>query len=139
MTEPRSRLVAGVVIVLVFVAGVAVGFFVRHEVGWHDGTHGLAVDGPAPRSSAAVKASMLARLDRELKLTPAQHTRIDSVLSRREADLHTLMSETRPRFDSIAHRTRADIQAVLTPQQRDEFAKIVQEIDRRRQAREANR
>jgi Spy/CpxP family protein refolding chaperone len=135
MSEPRSRLVAGIVIVLVFAAGVAVGFFLRHEMGWPDGPHGLAVGGPPPRPSGGVKASMLERLDRELKLTPAQHTRIDSVLTRREADLHALMTETRPRFDSIAHRTRDEIQAVLTPEQRDRFAKIVQEIDRRRQAK----
>jgi Spy/CpxP family protein refolding chaperone len=134
MSEPRSRLLAGIVIVLVFVAGVALGFFLRHEMSWHDGPHGLAIGGPPPRPSGSVKASMLERLDRELNLTPAQHARIDSVLTRREADLHALMTQTRPRFDSIARRTRAEIQAVLTPAQRDEFAKIVQDIDRRRQA-----
>jgi Spy/CpxP family protein refolding chaperone len=46
------------------------------------------------------------------------------------------MAESRPRFDSIAARTRSAIQAVLTPQQRDEFAKIVQEVESRRKARE---
>jgi Spy/CpxP family protein refolding chaperone len=75
---------------------------------------------------------MLARLDRDLKLTPTQHGTIDTVLTRREADLRALMAETRPRFDSIAARTRSDIQAVLTPEQRTEFAKIVQEVESRR-------
>jgi Spy/CpxP family protein refolding chaperone len=79
---------------------------------------------------------MLERLDRELKLTPEQHARIDTVLTRREADLRALMSETRPRFDSIASRTRSEIQAVLTPEQREEFAEIVQRMEARRARRE---
>jgi Spy/CpxP family protein refolding chaperone len=79
---------------------------------------------------------MLERLDRELKLTPEQHARIDTVLTRREADLRALMSETRPRFDSIASRTRSEIHAVLTPEQREEFAEIVQRMEARRARRE---
>jgi Spy/CpxP family protein refolding chaperone len=136
MTEPiseprKSRQVAGLVILLVFAAGVAVGFFVRHQIPWGPGPHGLAVGGPPP-GHPGVRGRMLERLDRELKLTPDQHARIDSVLTRRESDLHALMTETRPRFDSIAARTRAEIQAVLTPEQRGEFEKIVQQIESHR-------
>ena len=54
------------------------------------------------------------------------------MLTRREADLRALMTETRPRFDSIAARTRSQIQAVLSPEQRAEFAKIVQKLESRR-------
>jgi hypothetical protein len=136
MNEPRkSRLVAGLVIVLVLVAGIAVGFFVHQTPPWRH-RPGFGIGSPQPGQGGAVKDRMLARLDRDLKLTPSQHATIDTVLTRREADLRTLMAETRPRFDSIAARTRSDIQAVLTPQQRDEFAKIVREVESRRKARE---
>ena len=48
MNEPRkSRLVAGVVIVLVFLAGVAVGFFLHHAMP-RRGSPGLAMGGPPP-------------------------------------------------------------------------------------------
>ena len=137
MNEPRkSRLVAGLVIVLVLIAGIAIGFFVHQALPWRHGPPGFGIGGPPPGHGGGVKDRMLARLDRDLKLTPSQHATIDTVLTRREADLKSLMAETRPRFDSIAARTRADIQAVLTPQQRDEFAKIVQEMESRRRARE---
>ena len=136
MNEPRkSRLVAGVVIVLVLVAGIAIGFFLHQSLLWRHGPPGFGIGGPSPGHGPAVKDRMLARLDRELKLTPSQHATIDTVLTRREADLRALMAETRPRFDSIAARTRADIQAVLSPEQRDQFAKIVQEVESRRRAR----
>jgi hypothetical protein len=137
MNEPRkSRLVAGLVIVLVLVAGIAIGFFLHQALPWRHGPPGFGIGGPPPGHGGAVKDRMLARLDRDLKLTPSQHATIDTVLSRREADLRTLMAETRPQFDSIAARTRSEIQAVLTPQQRDEFAKIVREVESRRKARE---
>ena len=136
MNEPRkSRLVAGLVIVLVLIAGIAIGFFAHQALPWRHGPPGFGIGGPPP-GHGGVKDRMLARLDRDLKLTPSQHATIDTVLTRREADLKSLMAETRPRFDSIAARTRSDIQAVLTPQQRDEFAKIVQEVESRRKARE---
>jgi hypothetical protein len=134
MSEPRkSRLVAGVVIVLVLLAGIAIGYFLHHAMPWRHGPPGFAVGGPPPGPPGAIKGRMLERLDRALKLTPDQHARIDTVLTRREADLRALMTETRPRFDSIAARTRSQIQAVLSPEQRAEFAKIVQKMESRRE------
>jgi hypothetical protein len=127
----KSRLVAGVVIVLVFLAGGAVGFFVHHEVPRH-GFPGLGMGGP-PGPPPQVKGWMLQRLDRELGLNAAQHARIDSVLTRRESDIRALMAEARPRFESIAARTRAEIQAVLTPEQQQKFAEITKRFDERRQ------
>ena len=83
----RSRLVAGVVIVLVLLAGVAIGFFLHHAVPWRHGPPGFGVGGPPPGRPPEVKKRMLERLDRDLKLTPDQHARIDTVLTHREADL----------------------------------------------------
>ena len=132
MNEPRkSRLVAGVVIVLVFLAGAAVGFFVHHAM-LRRGFPGWAIGGPPPGPPPEVKGWMLERLDRDLDLTAAQHARIDTVLTRREADLRALMAEARPRFEAIATRTRTEIQSVLTPAQQEEFAKITQRMDARR-------
>jgi Spy/CpxP family protein refolding chaperone len=130
----KSRLLAGIVIVLVFLAGVAVGFFVHHALprrGWA----GFAVGGPPSGQRPEVKGWMLQRLDRELDLTPEQHARIDTVLTRRESDLRALMTEARPRFEAIAARTRTEIQAVLTPAQQQKFAEITRRMDARREGR----
>jgi Spy/CpxP family protein refolding chaperone len=130
----KSRLVATVVIVLVFLAGMAVGVSLHHamlERGWPGfGLGGPPHHGPPPE----MKSWMLARLDHRLNLTPEQHARIDTVLTRREADIRALMSATRPRFDSIATRTRSEIQAVLTPEQQQKFAEITKQMDARRGA-----
>jgi Spy/CpxP family protein refolding chaperone len=135
MNEPsRSRVVAGIVIVLVFLAGAAVGFFVHHAM-LRRGFPGLAIGGPPPGPPPEMKGWMLDRLDRELDLTAAQHARIDTVLTRRETDLRTLMSEARPRFEVIAARTRTEIRAVLTPAQREKFGEITKRLDVRRALR----
>ena len=71
MSEPRkSRLVAGVVIVLVLLAGIAIGYFLHHAMPWRHGPPGFSVGGPPPGPPGAIKGRMLERLDRELKLTP---------------------------------------------------------------------
>ena len=101
------------------------------------GFPGLAIGGPPPGPPPEMKGWMLERLDRELDLTAAQHARIDTVLTRREADLRALMSEARPRFEAIATRTRTEIQAVLTPTQQEKFAKITQQDGRARRGRAA--
>jgi Spy/CpxP family protein refolding chaperone len=131
----KSRLVAGIVIVLVFVAGVAVGCYVHQSMPRH-GFPGLAIGGPPPGPPRELKGSILRRLDHDLELTPQQHARIDSVLTRRESDLRTLMSETRPRFEAIAARTRSEIQSVLTPAQQQKFAEITRRMDERRAKRD---
>jgi len=130
----KSRLVAGLVIVLVFAAGVAVGFFV-HQSMPHHGFPGLAIGGPPSGPPRELKGWMLGRLDHELKLTSDQHARIDSVLTRREPDIRELMTHTRPQFQAIATRTRSEIQAVLTPEQQKQFAEITRQIDARRAQR----
>jgi Spy/CpxP family protein refolding chaperone len=135
MNQPsKARLLAGIVIVLVFLAGTAVGFFLHHMLPRH-GWSGFAIGGPPPGPPPAVKGWMLKRLDRELDLTPEQHARIDTVLTRRESDLRALMTEARPRFEAIAARTRTEIQAVLTPAQQQKFAEITKRIDARRESR----
>jgi hypothetical protein len=126
----KSRLVAGIVIVLVFLAGAVVGFWCHHALGPR-GFPGFGIGGPPPGPPPAMRGWMLQRLDRELHLTPEQHAHIDTVLARRETDLKGLMSETRPRFEAIAARTRAEIQSVLTPDQQAKFAEITRRMDAR--------
>jgi Spy/CpxP family protein refolding chaperone len=129
----KSRLVAAIVILLVFAAGVALGASLHRTLPPH-GFLGLAVGGPPPGPPPELKRKMLARLDHDLHLTADQHAQIDSVLTRRESDIRALMTETRPRFEAIAARTRSEIRAVLTPAQQQEFAQITQRIDARRRS-----
>src|SRR5258705_11740017 len=96
MNEPgKSRLVAGVVIVLVFLAGTAVGFFLHHAM-LRRGFPGLAIGGPPPGPPPEMKGWRLARRARELDLKAGQHPRTETVPPPRGADLPARVSPRAP-------------------------------------------
>ena len=116
-----SRLLAGVVILLVGLAGIAIGAATDRAVE-HRRMMAIVVGGRVPKGPRPeARRWVLSRLQRELDLSPTQHEQVDSVLARREADVRALMLEMRPRFEAISERTRRDIQAALTPAQQKRF------------------
>lgn len=119
-----SRLLAGIVILLVGLAGVAIGAAIDRAVE-HRRMMSIVVGGRVPKGPPPeARRWVLSRLQKELDLSPAQRQQVDSVLARREADVRALMVEMRPRFDSISERTRRDIQAALTPDQQKRFVEM---------------
>jgi hypothetical protein len=119
-----SRLLAAVVILLVGLAGVAIGAAADRAVE-HRRTMAFVVGGRVPKGPRPeARRWVLSRLQRELDLSATQHNQVDSVLARREADVRALMLEMRPRFEAISERTRRDIQAALTPAQQKRFTEM---------------
>jgi Spy/CpxP family protein refolding chaperone len=64
------------------------------------------------------------RLARELALTDAQRTQLDSVLSRQTARYRATREQIQPQMDSIFQQTRAQIDSMLTPPQREQLKTI---------------
>jgi Spy/CpxP family protein refolding chaperone len=63
-------------------------------------------------------------LARELRLSPTQRARLDSLMNRQRDEFRALREETRPRFDSITARTRRALDSVFTPDQRRKMDSI---------------
>jgi hypothetical protein len=119
-----SRLLAGIVILLVGLAGIAIGAALDRAVE-HRRMMSIVVGGRVPKGPPPeARRWVLSRLQRELNLSPGQRAQVDSVLARREADVRALMIEMRPRFEAISDRTRRDIQAALTPDQQKRFTEM---------------
>lgn len=119
-----SRLLAGIVILLVGLAGIAIGAALDRAVE-HRRMMAIIVGGNVPKGPRPeARRWVLSRLQDELKLSPTQRGQVDSVLARREADVRALMLEMRPRFETISDRTRRDIQAALTPDQQQKFIEM---------------
>jgi len=59
------------------------------------------------------------RFARDLNLTPAQRTKMDSIMSRQVARFRMTRERIQPAMDSIFAETRAAVDSVLTPSQRD--------------------
>jgi hypothetical protein len=119
-----SRLLAGIVMLLVGLAGIAIGAAIDRAVE-HRRMMAIVVGGRVPKGPPPeARRWVLSRLQRELDLSPGQREQVDAVLARREADVRALMLEMRPRFESISDRTRRDIQAALTPDQQKRFIEM---------------
>jgi hypothetical protein len=118
----RPRLLAVVALLLAAVGGFAIGIAFDRAT-WESRRLGFLARGTAfrPPPDRHPRSELLDRLDAKLDLTGDQRTRVDSVLARREGEMRALRDQVRPRFDSIAGRTRADLLRILTPEQRTRF------------------
>ena len=121
-----SSIRAFVLLVAVFLAGGAVGW-----VG-----HDLRGDGGGRGGRRGVDA-MVVRLSRELRLTAAQRDSVRVILERRRAETEAIWRDVHPRYDAIRAAARAEIAALLTPEQRARYDRFTEEIDRRREKRRA--
>jgi Spy/CpxP family protein refolding chaperone len=129
MTEPRvarkapgGPLLAVLVLLIAVVAGVFAGIATDRLIllpRMHFGP-GHGPGGPhGPRDRA-----FRDRFAREVGLTPAQQTRIDSIMDRQGRELRAVRGLVQPRLDSIITRTRRALDSVLTPEQRQKAEAI---------------
>jgi len=78
---------------------------------------------------------MRADFARQLHLTPDQQARIDTIMQHRTAILDSIRKETMPQIRALIGATQAQIDSVLTPEQRDTFRSLRQQHRRLRRFR----
>ena len=91
---------------------------------------------PAPAQGRA--AWYLDNLKRNLDLTPVQQDSVKAVLDRYTPAMDSLMSEIRPRLDTVRTAMRAEIARFLDPRQQKEYEAMRQKHERERQAGGSN-
>lgn len=121
MSVTKTTVIAVIVVALTFVAGIAVGMFSAHVMVLRGG-HGTP---PFPTKV------MVNRLDRHLDLTDVQRVKVQEIIERRHARIAETWSSVRPKVSEEIARTNAEIDAVLTPEQRQKFAKMKMRMGRR--------
>ncbi len=87
-----------------------------------------------PNADSA-RMHMRAEFARQLHLTPDQQARIDTIMQRRTAVLDSIRKETMPQIRALIGATQAQIDSVLTPDQRDKFRSLRQQYRRVRRFR----
>ena len=120
----RSKLAAVGLLAAVFLAGGLAGWGGRDAA---DRDRGRGRHGPD---------AMVAYLGRELDLTSAQRESVRAILDRHRPETEALWAQVRPRFDSIKTRVRAEIDAQLTPAQREKHQRLIDEAEHHRRERE---
>ncbi len=73
-------------------------------------------------------------LSRELDLTAAQRDSVAAILRRHRPEMHAIFMTIRPQIDSARARVSDEIRALLTPEQRAAYQKVL-DRDRAERAR----
>src|SRR5512143_3390242 len=130
----RGSLLASGLIVVMLLAGMAGGvaldrWILRPHAGGQPPA-GWTRDGRF--DPARVRDRAAGRLARDLKLTPEQRTKMDSLMRRQQREAAAVMQSIRPRLDSVTARTQAKFRAVLTETQQQTFDSLRRERLRHR-------
>jgi Spy/CpxP family protein refolding chaperone len=123
----RSKLWATGLLVAAFAAGVAAGVASSAWGGPHRGDR---------RGPPGQEASFLDRLDRDLKLSPAQRDSVSAILKRYDEPMRELWRRGRQQLDSMRLRVRTEIGTVLSPEQQARYQIMNQRMDSLRAVRE---
>lgn len=131
-----SRWKAGVLLVLVFVAGGAVGIAgdrldlipkpiqATESADPEEGRPGRRV---AERAEDAEAQTTIERFADDLGLTAAQRTEIEALLDRYRASTRELWHQVRPKYRALMDSVRVEIEAVLTPEQVEQYRALLRE------------
>jgi hypothetical protein len=109
----QRRLWFALFVALIFILGVGLGIVGGRFL------HGpLFGRRPPPRPSPAAMASQLSR---ELGLNSTQQQQVEEAFKQGAGRLEQFQSKTRQEFDALRAQLDADIERVLTPEQRDKY------------------
>ncbi len=133
----RMRLLAVATLVVTFLAGGLVGTAVeraRSPGRWSpppEAGHGPRRGGPDIFEAGS-------ELSERLRLTPEQRDSIERIMERDRQKADALFREMRPRLRARFDSSRVAVEAVLTPEQREEFRRYREErrAERRRRGGE---
>lgn len=119
----KSKLVAVSLLLVMFVAGVAVGGAV--SAAWGGGED----ENRPERRDRRPRRSYTEMLTGELGLTPVQQDSVRAILDRREEAMRDIWKQTEPRFDSLRQQIRQEILAQLDEEQQDMYDALIAKSD----------
>lgn len=139
-SRPSSRTKARLMVIAVFVIGVAAGALSMNLYSRLTTASKDTVDKrPTPEA-------VVGRLDRELKLNPDQEEQIKAILydtfnqfKEEREKLQPLYKQIEPHFSEIRQHSRDRIRAVLSEEQLPKFEDLVRDEDRKREEHQGQR
>jgi len=132
-TSSRPRLLGMALLAVVFAAGALAGaafYRVAEARPGEEGARDERCERPHGRKGLLVD---------QVSPTPEQRVRIDSILERRRGQMDAFWSGEGQRLRTIVDSTRGEIRAVLTPAQRAEYDRLLEERAARHREGERDR
>lgn len=124
-----SRIRVGIVLGLTFAAGLAGGVALDRRV----------LDRPqaSGRRSDRYRGPVIERFASELGLTQDQRTRIETILDHYRTHMKAIWQDVHPRYSAIVDSAKTEIEAVLTPDQVEQYRSLLHQEYRGREDRDA--
>jgi len=132
------RLVAAIVLLAVFALGAAAGVLADRRLARDRGDRREGRGGRLPswvNRPESEHRKYWSRLHDQLGLTPDQRVAVDTLLARRARQLDAARHRMEPEMLLIMQTTRAQIDSILTPEQRQKLEEIRKERRERRDRR----
>lgn len=114
MSATKTTIVAILVLVVTFTAGIAVGVFGSHVM--------MRIHGRGPLSFPT--GMMVNHLDRRLDLTDKQRAQVEEIVRRHHDAIASMWSQVEPRVRVELEEANDEITRILTPEQRRKFARM---------------
>jgi Spy/CpxP family protein refolding chaperone len=122
VSATKTTLLAVLVVVMTFAAGFAAGMFTDHM---------MIVRRGGRLDHLPFAAQMMSRrLDHTLDLSAAQRIQIEAILEKRRARFDAIHESIRPSVEKEIAQTNAEIERVLTPEQREKYGRMKMRLRR---------
>jgi Spy/CpxP family protein refolding chaperone len=82
-----------------------------------------------PLSEPERRAQKVRELTKELSLTPEQAQQLDAILMQRHAETKAIHDQTEAQIDAVRQKGRAQLRAILTPEQLPKFEEFLKRLD----------
>src|ERR1043166_5058692 len=134
-STPRGRRCIAVLVLVIVAIGSALGgaaidrAYVHRMARIVGDTTFHPISSALRTPSAADRQQYLDELTDALSLTAEQRRVVDSITRHRAGEFETLRQSIRPRVESMIAEVRADVEKVLTPEQREKYRKLSPLVD----------
>jgi len=137
----KSRRAAVLLVIAVFVLGIALGVLGTYMEGYRVFGAGMMHRQPPDRSPAAQQRGRQARVEqmtKDLNLTPEQQQKLDATLSQIQTRYGGIHDQFRAQEDQARKMGRDEIRAILTPDQVAKFDEMLRKMDEERKKARGN-
>jgi Spy/CpxP family protein refolding chaperone len=127
MSETGARRKAALWVGAVFLLGAALGGVLGYLF-----AHRPVNAANPPLSEPERRAQRVQQLTKDLSLTPQQAQQLDAILQQRHAETKAIHDQFDAQIDAVRQKGRAQVRAILTPEQLPKFEEFLKQMDEQR-------
>jgi len=126
MNEATAKQRAALWVAVVFLLGAALGGVVGYIFAHY------SVSANSPRTAEEKRAQKVEQLTREANLTPDQRQQLEVILTQLHAEYKAVHEQSDAQIDQARQKSRNQIRAILTPEQKPKFEEFLRKMDEER-------